>query len=311
MKVLRGSHKLWDPMPKATAVTVGVFDGVHLGHQSTLRRLETLSGGRPTVVATFDPHPVVVLAPEHAPRLLTTPDQRLRVFDRLGLDAVAFLDFNDEMRVMPAERFVGEILVEALRAEVIVVGADFRFGRGREGDVDMLARLAPQFGYHFEAVELLGGESPLSSTAIRRLLSEGDLDRAAELLGRPYAVEGTVVAGAGRGAALGLSTANLGLDPNQYIPKRGVYAAVVGVGDRLLPGACNIGVRPTFGGSDETIEVHLLDFDEEILGLTIEIEFRHRLRDEREFDSPEALAAQIRRDIDQAAALLDGGSVVD
>ena len=140
MKVLRGSHKLWDPMPTATAVTVGVFDGVHLGHQSTLRRLETLSGGRPTVVATFDPHPVVVLAPEHAPRLLTTPDQRLRVFDRLGLDAVAFLDFNDEMRVMPAERFVGEILVEALRAEVIVVGADFRFGRGREGDVDMLAR---------------------------------------------------------------------------------------------------------------------------------------------------------------------------
>jgi riboflavin kinase/FMN adenylyltransferase len=311
MKVLRGSHKAWDPMPHATAVTVGVFDGVHLGHQSTLRRLEALSGGRPTVVATFDPHPVVVLAPEHAPRLLTTPDQRMRVFDRLGLDAVAFLDFNDDMRVMPTERFIGEILVAVLRAEVIGVGADFRFGRGREGDVDLLARMAPRFGYHFEAVELLGGDRPLSSTVIRRLLSEGELDRAAELLGRPYAVEGTVVAGAGRGAALGLSTANLGLDPNQYIPKRGVYAALVGVGDRLLPGACNIGVRPTFGGSDETIEVHLLDFDEEILGLTIEIEFRHRLRDEREFDSPEALAAQIRRDIDQAAALLDEGNVVD
>jgi riboflavin kinase/FMN adenylyltransferase len=287
-------------------VTVGVFDGVHRGHQRTLRRLDELSGGRPKVVATFDPHPVVVLAPDHAPRLLTTPEQRVRVFDRLGIDVVAFLDFDDGMRVMPPELFISDILVGALRAEVIVVGSDFRFGRGREGNVSLLGEMASALGYEFDAVDLMGGESPISSTGIRRALTDGRLEAAAELLGRPYAVEGMVVAGEGRGAALGVSTANLGLDPNQYIPGRGVYAVVVSVGGRSLHGACNVGVRPTFGGTEEVIEVHLLDFNGNVLGETMEIEFRHRLRDEQEFRSPDELAAQIRKDIEEASVLLGG-----
>ena len=307
MKVFRGPHSDWVPMVGGTAVTVGVFDGVHLGHQAALRRLKELSGGRPTVVATFDPHPAVVLAPEHAPRLLTTPEQRVRVFETLGLGAVAFLAFDDEMRAMRAERFIADVLVGALGAEVIVVGSDFQFGFERAGDVAMLERSAATHGYEFEAVELFGEGEPISSTAIRKLLSAGKLDAAQRLLGRPYAVEGVVVSGAGRGAALGFSTANLGLDLNQYLPQRGVYAAFVTLQGRRFPGVCNVGVRPTFGESAEVIEVHLLGFEGDISGETVEIEFNRRIRDEKTFAGPGDLAAQVRRDIDRAAEILGSG----
>jgi riboflavin kinase/FMN adenylyltransferase len=307
MRVLRGPYASWGAFDGPTAITIGVFDGVHRGHQATLNRLQDLAGDRPAVVVTFDPHPAVVLAPERAPRLLTTPDQRLRVFAELGLDAVAFLDFDEAMRDMEAEAFVTEILTGALRAEVVVVGSDFRFGRARSGDGALLASMGGELGFAFEAVDLLGGDAPVSSTAVRSLLSEGRLDDATALLGRRYAIEGVVVAGSGRGRSLGVSTANLGLDPTQFVPGRGVYAAMVRFRSTEAPGVCNVGVRPTFGNGHETVEVHVLGFKGDLSGETIEIEFRYRLRDERAFAGPDELLAQIRMDIDKAAVLLTGG----
>lgn len=306
MRVLRGPYREWDLPADATAVTVGVFDGVHRGHQVTLRRLLALAGGRPAVVATFVPHPTAVLAPDHAPRLLTTPEQRMRLFDQFGFDVVAFLEFNDEMRTLPASEFISDVLIGALHAEVVVVGADFRFGYKRQGDVSMLEREASRIGFTFEAIELAGGDAPISSTGIRRLLDEGKLAEAEEWLGRPFSVEGLVVSGEGRGSSMGVSTANLGLDPDQFVPKQGVYGVMVRVRGRRVAGVCNIGIRPTFGGSDETMEVHLLDFSENILGEIIEVEFRHRLRDERKFGSVDELVAQIHMDIEQARVLLAG-----
>lgn len=304
MRILHGPYSRWEPPATGTAVTVGVFDGVHRGHRATLRRLRERSGGRPIVVATFAPHPATVLAPDRAPRLLTTPGQRLRLFEELGVDIVAILEFNEDMRLMSAESFVDDILVRVLRAEVIVIGSDFRFGHQGEGDVDMLHRMAAASGYVFEAVDLEGGETPISSTAIRRLLIDGRLDEATQLLGRPYSVAGVVVAGEGRGKSIGVPTANLELDPDQFIPKLGVYAVTAQVGGRGWRGVCNVGIRPTFGGSREIVEVHILEFDDDIYGSVLEVEFLHRIRDERQFESVDALVAQIHRDITEATALL-------
>lgn len=304
MRILHGPYSRWEPPATGTAVTVGVFDGVHRGHRATLRRLRERSGGRPIVVATFAPHPATVLAPDRAPRLLTTPGQRLRLFEDLGVDVVAILEFNEDMRLMSAESFVDDILVRVLRAEVIVIGSDFRFGHQGEGDVDMLHRMAAASGYVFEAVDLEGGETPISSTAIRRLLTDGRLDEATQLLGRPYSVAGVVVAGDGRGKSIGVPTANLELDPDQFIPKRGVYAVTAQVGGRGWRGVCNVGIRPTFGGSREIVEVHILEFDDDIYGSVLEVEFLHRIRDERQFEGVDALVAQIHRDITEATALL-------
>ncbi len=304
MRVLHGPYSRWEPPATGTAVTVGVFDGVHRGHRATLRRLRARADGRPIVVATFAPHPAAVLAPDRAPRLLTPPAQRLRLFENLGVDIVAILEFNEEMRFMPAESFVDDILVRLLRAEVIVIGSDFRFGHEREGDVDMLERMASASGYVFEAVDLEGGETPISSTAIRTLLTEGRLDEATQLLGRSYSVAGVVVVGDGRGKSIGVPTANLDLDPEQFIPRRGVYAVMAHVAGRSWRGVCNVGVRPTFGGSREIVEVHILDFDDDVYGAVIEVEFLHRIRDEKQFEGVDVLVAQIHRDIAEAAALL-------
>lgn len=304
MKVLRGSYGDWAPSTVGTAVTVGAFDGVHLGHEATLEGLKERAEGKRTVVATFVPHPAAVLAPDMAPRLLTTPGQRARHFERLGIDLVAFIAFDDELRQMTAEDFVGKVLVRALGAEVIVVGADFRFGYHREGDSTLLADMAQQSGYEFHAVDLVGGETAVSSTRIRLLLSAGLLEDATELLGRHYSIEGDVVIGEGRGEPMGAATANLGLERDQFIPKRGVYAVMVQLGDRNLSAACNVGIRPTFGGSEENVEVHILNFDEDIRGEVIEVEFRHRLRDERTFDDVDALMSQIRSDLEETARLL-------
>ena len=308
MRVLEGPHSLWQTPDTRTAVTVGVFDGVHLGHQQILERLKALSADRPVVAVTFEPHPVAVLAPGRAPKLLSTPDQRVRQLERVGVDLVGVLDFNDELRLMPAGRFVQEILLDTLRAEVIVVGGDFRFGYRGEGDTEMLEQLSTRHGFVFEAVGLIGDERPISSTRVREALAGGDPVEAERLIGRPYALSGVVVIGEGRGKTIGIPTANLGLRSNQFVPGHGVYAVVVDLAGRAVRGVCNVGVRPTFDGMNEVVEVHLFDFDEDLYGEMLEVEFRHRIRGERAFDGIDELVAQIRRDIETATALLTAGA---
>ena len=308
MRVLEGPHSLWQTPDTGTSVTVGVFDGVHLGHQQILDRLKALSAGRPVVAVTFEPHPVAVLAPGRAPKVLSTPDQRVRQLERVGVDLVGVLDFNDELRLMPAGRFVQEILLDTLRAEVIVVGNNFRFGHRGEGDTELLEQLSTRHGFVFEAVGLIGDERPISSTRVREALADGDLVEAERLIGRPYTLSGVVVIGEGRGKTIGIPTANLGLRSNQFVPGHGVYAVMVDVAGRTVRGVCNVGVRPTFEEINEVAEVHLFEFDEDLYGEVLEVEFRHRIRGERAFDGIDELVAQIRRDIETATALLSAGA---
>ena len=304
MKVLRGPPADWERPAKGTVVTTGVYDGVHLGHQAVLRRAQKRAEGRPHVVLTFAQHPAVVLAPDRAPRILTTLRQKVAVLGGLGVDVVAFLEFDEETRLMSAADFVRRLVVGALRAEVVVVGQDFRFGHNREGDVALLDELGPMHGYTVEAIPLEGGDHPISSTDIRRHLVAGDLETASRLLGRFYEVEGEVVAGDGRGKSIGVPTANLDLQSRQLVPRHGVYAVMAKVRGAWLPAVANVGVRPTFGGEQEVVEVHLLSFSDDLYGEVVAVQFRSRIRDERKFDGVEELVAQIRTDIGAASEFL-------
>ena len=205
---------------------------------------------------------------------------------------------------MSAADFVRRLVVGALRAEVVVVGQDFRFGHNREGDVALLDELGPMHGYTVEAIPLEGGDHPISSTDIRRHLVAGDLETASRLLGRFYEVEGEVVAGDGRGKSIGVPTANLDLQSRQLVPRHGVYAVMAKVRGAWLPAVANLGVRPTFGGEQEVVEVHLLSFSDDLYGEVVAVQFRSRIRDERKFDGVEELVAQIRTDIGAASEFL-------
>jgi len=311
VRSLKGDWTAWVPLDGESAVTVGVFDGVHLGHQKTLRTVKHHARGRPTVVVTFDPHPLAVLAPERQPRLLVTLPQRLGLFEASGVDIAAVLEFSTTMAQMSASAFVESILVEKLRAGVVVVGETFSFGARREGNVDFLQELGSNLGFEVEAVPMVGDNRSFSSTAVRDALARGDLAEAEEILGRRYTVSGKVVTGAGRGATIGIPTANLGLAPQQFIPKRGVYAVLVKIGDQRLPAVCNIGIRPTFGGTEDVVEVHVLDFDGDIRDLSIEIELVARLRDEMRFEGVDALVGQINVDIGKARDIFASTSEVE
>ena len=304
MKVLRGPFAAWKRPAGPSAVTIGVFDGVHRGHQTVVRRLQAEAEARPTVVLTFARHPAAVLAPESRQQLLSPPDQRLRLLGDLGVDYVAHLEFDEAMRVMEADAFVHEIVVGALDAEIVVVGRDFSFGHGSRGDVPLLERLGRSAGYRVVPVELESEGTAISSTRIRNLLAGGQLTVAARLLGRHFFVEGKVVSGAGRGKSIGVPTANLELHPDQMLPKGGVYAVIMTVDGKPLPGVANVGIRPTFGGDLLVVEVHLFDFGGDLYGSTAAVEFRHRIRDEFKFSGVDELVAQIRRDIDEGARLL-------
>lgn len=303
MKILTGHHTRWETLAEASAVSIGVFDGVHLGHRATLKRLVELAGDLPSVVVTFDPHPAAILAPERAPKMLTTIEQRAELMAPLGIDAVAVLGFDAEVAAMSATAFIDEVLVSALRARMVVVGEGFRFGAGRRGDGALLGQMGLSRGFAVEEVGLAGGTAPYSSTVIRSALAAGRLAEAEGLLGRRFSLAGTIVDGAGRGASIGIPTANLGLAPDQFIPARGVYAVRMHLGPRAVDGVCNVGVRPTFGGEEDVVEVHVLDFDEQIRGMRVEVEFVQWIRPERRFEGVDALVAQIRTDIDAARAI--------
>jgi riboflavin kinase/FMN adenylyltransferase len=308
VKVLKGNPRLWEPAPpRGSAVTIGVYDGVHRGHQTVLsdlaQRAEAL-GVAQRAVLTFDRHPLSLVAPERVPRLLTTIEQRLEILESLGVDLVGILPF-DEIRDMDAKDFVDQVLLRALGAKLVVIGTNFRFGRDRAGDVAALRKQGTHHGFEVDAVELLRGDgATVSSSAIRSLLAVGDVEGAEHALGRPFELRGLVVAGDGRGRALGFPTANLSFSKELAVPAVGVYAVWVNVGGRSIPGVANVGVRPTFGGEVLTVEAHLMGFEDDLYGQTLAVEFKYRLRDELRFSGVDELAIQISRDAGEASRRL-------
>jgi len=297
VRILRGAPSVWEA-GEALALAVGVFDGVHIGHHHVLKLLLEAAEARglKPAVLTFDPHPLSLVAPHLAPRMLTTIDQRIEQFAALGVELTAVLAFDASVRGMSAEAFIEDILVGRLRAEFIVAGQDFRFGADRSGDLDLLAEMGSVLGFQAVSSPLVGGREPVSSTRIREALDAGDIPAASALLGRNYQLVGAVVPGVGRGSKFGVATANVDVG-------RGVYAVLAGVGE-LVPAVVNIGVRPTFGVGVETVEVHLIDRNVEIVGDAIRIEFVARLRDEQTFAGVSELVDQIARDIEAARAIL-------
>ncbi|HEU5307852.1 MAG TPA: bifunctional riboflavin kinase/FAD synthetase [Acidimicrobiia bacterium] len=298
-------------------VTIGVYDGVHLGHHAVLRLVRELADARELVAVcvTFDRHPAEVVRPESAPRLLTTPEQKLELLDATGyLDLAFVLHFDEARSQEPAEDFVREVLVGAGHARLVVVGSDFHFGNGRGGDVALLQRMGAELDFEVIGVGLEAapggtgqGGTIYSSTAIRELLAAGDVAAAAGLLGRPHEVRGVVVEGDRRGRELGFPTANVAVPGRCCLPADGIYAgwfvAADGV-ERMT--AISLGRRPTFYESAETslLEAYVLDFDGDLYDQAVRVRFVEHLRGEQKFDSVDDLVAQIARDVEMARRVL-------
>jgi riboflavin kinase/FMN adenylyltransferase len=317
---------------RGSVVTLGNFDGVHLGHRALLRK--TLASARkrdlPAVAVTFDPHPLRLFRGDNAPPQLISPQGKLECFRQLGMDTALVLPFTKETAAMRPEDFVRAVLLDALRVRALIVGYDYAFGRDRRGNAALLRELGRLHGFSVEeAPALLTGGEPVSSTRIRALLMEGDVAGAARLLGRPYSAEGIVAHGKARGGSLlGFPTANLRPDGGILLPKRGVYAVTVelnpGSGNaggepglpqassgrsgqdtdascgRLLRGVADVGVNPTFGDGSLRVETHILHFSGDLYGVPLRVHFLRRIRDERRFGSVDELIARIRLDVREA-----------
>lgn len=304
MKILEGDYRGWQPLDCPTAVTIGVYDGVHLGHQHVLRSLA--AAGLPVVVVTFRQHPLQVIAPNAAPRLLTSVDQRLDILDQMDVFAAAVIDFDEDFRRLPAEEFVEKVLVATLRAERVAVGRGFRFGHEQLGDVALLRSLGTAHGFRVDDIEIFEEGVPVRSTVIRALLKEGHAAAAARLLGRPYRLFGTVVPGDQRGRTIGFPTANLRVEEDVMIPGSAVYAVRIRIGGIEHPGLANIGKRPTFGGTETVVEAHVLDFSADLYGHVVGIDFVERLRSEQKFSGVNELVAAINDDVATARKVLEG-----
>jgi riboflavin kinase/FMN adenylyltransferase len=290
---------------RGAVVTIGVYDGVHLGHHAVLRLVRELADARrlAAVCVTFDRHPAEVVRPESAPCLLTTPDRKLELLDATGyLDLAFVLHFDEARSREPADEFVREVLVGAAHARLVVVGADFHFGKGRGGDVALLQQMGAELGFEVLGVglEAAPGGTIYSSTRIRELLAEGDVAGAAALLGRPHGARGTVVEGDRRGRELGYPTANVAVPGRACLPADGIYAGTfVGADGVERMSAISLGRRPTFYESADAslLEAYVLDFDGDLYGQDVRVRFMSRLRGEVKFDSVDALVAQIGRDV--------------
>lgn len=303
---------------EASVVTIGAFDGVHLGHQAVIGEVRALAAerGLASAVVTFDRHPAAVVRPASAPPLLTDLDQRLELLGAAGVDLAVVVTFDKARSEERAEDFVTEVLVGRLATRIVVVGADFHFGHDRRGDVALLTRMGRQLGFEVLGLALRaepGGEGAgeaVSSTRIRRLLAAGAVAEAARLLGRPHQVQGTVVRGDGRGGSLlGCPTANVSVHEDIALPADGIYAGLY----RRLDGsvqhaAISVGRRPTFYcDAAPLVEAHLIDFEGDLYGEQASVAFVEHLRAERRFDSVEALAAQMSADVAEVRALMAAG----
>ena len=283
-----------------SVVTVGFFDGVHIGHRAVLARTVERARERrvPAVAVTFDRHPREVLTPGSEPRLLTTVDRKASLVEGTGIDVLLVLAFTEDFSHWPAERFITHVLAGGLRAEHCVMGANFTFGHKAAGTVDRLIEVGPSQGFTAERVELLDVEGRrVSSTSVREALAEGDLEWPRIALGRRFVLDGTVVSGAGRGHDLGFPTANLQTWPRLLLPGRGIYAGRAEVDGASHVAAISVGTNPTFGIEPLHVESYLLDFDGDLVGRPMAVEFWSYLRDEVRFDTPEALVDAMRDDV--------------
>lgn len=306
MEVFIGIDKLNRPLKKPV-LTIGNFDGVHLGHQALFQKLkqraQSIEGE--SVVMTFHPHPLEVLSPGNGPVFITDHERKLQLIENCEIDVTIVIPFSHEFARMTAKEFVKGVLVDRIGVKALVVGYDYKFGHAREGDIHFLRKLGQEFDFEVEAVSGIKKEQTVvSSTAIRRYIQQGQLREANALLGRAYEISGTVVKGRDRGGrVLGFPTANIRLS-RQAPPKMGVYAVEVEVNGKLYGGAANLGYNPTFGDTDLSLEVHILDFNEDIYAQPISIRFIDRLRDEKRFSGPAELAVQIQKDIQTARQIL-------
>jgi riboflavin kinase / FMN adenylyltransferase len=301
-------------------VTIGVFDGVHRGHQALISQAVKLAEqrGLPCVLVTFDPHPAEVVRPGSHPAQLTTLRRRAELVEQWGVDVFCVLPFTPELSRMPADEFVHELLVERLHVAAVVVGKNFTFGHRAAGDVALLHRLGNRFGFVAEGAELVSTREPVddrdelvtySSTYIRACIDAGDVTSAASALGRPHRLEGIVVRGDGRGRELGYPTANLSTPRHAAIPADGIYACRFlhrsGGRERTLPAAVSVGSNPTFSGRERRVEAFVLDVAEDFYGERVALDFVARLRGMERFDSADALVAQIDRDVTETRRALD------
>jgi riboflavin kinase / FMN adenylyltransferase len=287
-------------------LAVGVFDGVHLGHQALIRRLvgDARAAGATPVAATFDPLPAQVLAQDPPQSTLADAPERAALLEQAGARDVIIFTFDTAFSHQSAEEFIKRV-TSAGDVQRIVVGPDFQFGHGREGAVPALQALGDRYRFAVTVVEPIEmGGRRVSSTRIRQLLREGDLATAKALLGRPYSVTGTIVKGEQRGRSLGFPTINVASPPDKLLPHDGIYATWVVLGDTRYRAASSLGVRPTFGGGPRKLEAFILDFDEQVYGQQATIAFVERLRDEIRFESADALAAQIAKDVEQTRLAL-------
>lgn len=298
MVIVKDAEEISGKFPRVV-LTIGNFDGVHRGHQALMRRLINRAGevGGTSAVFTFDPHPLKVLAPEKCPPLINLPEGKMALFNEVGLDLIVNHAFSEEFALQSPRDFVELTLCRHLRPVEIYVGSDFRFGKGREGNVEYLRGLGDELGFRVIHVEPITYKNVVvSSTLIRELLIKGRVEEAADLLGRPYAVSGTVVEGDARGRKLGFPTANI-QTRNEIIPRRGVYAVKVTFDGETYKAITNVGLRPTFKKDSLAIEAFIFDFSDDIYGCSVELEFIARLRDEKAFSSPQELVTQIERDV--------------
>jgi len=291
---------------KRTVVTIGNFDGVHLGHQKILSGVveRARANDLESAVLTFYPHPACVLRPDAAPTLLMTLEQRLAAFDAMGINAALVLQFDAELAKISAEDFAKTFLVDSLRAKTVLVGENFRFGNRQGGDVKLLQEIGRRSDFEVVIVPpVIENGVIVSSTAVREALRDGRVADAEPLLGRPFSLKGEIRPGTGKGRELVVPTLNLATE-QETLPKTGVYATATVVGPRIYWSVTNIGIRPTFNGQNLAIESHLFDFAEQLTSGKMEVIFLKRLRDEQKFSDPEALREQVLKDIEQARSVV-------
>lgn len=307
MLLIRGQHNLREDH-RGCVATIGNFDGVHLGHQAVFEALKRRAEQYrlPSLVITFEPQPLEYFRPDEAPPRLMRAREKLEFIEHAGVDRVLLLRFDQDLALMTAGDFIREYLVDALGIRHLYVGDDFRFGRDRQGDFGLLREQGRRFGFEVESLETVSDAcGRISSTRIREALAAGDLATARCCLGRDFTVSGRVAHGHRRGRTIGFPTMNVGLSRRRS-PIRGVFAVrVEGLGPTLLPGVANVGNRPTLEGDDRfLLEVHLFDFDREVYGEQVRVHFIERIRDEKKFESFDALREQIRHDAEQARVAL-------
>jgi len=307
MEIILGIDQLKRPLNNPV-VTLGNFDGVHLGHQTIFRKVteEAQKNNGEAVVITFEPHPLKVLSPQKCPPLLTPFRKKMMLVEKSGIDTVLCIEFTLGFSKISPFDFIKNILIEKVKAKKIVVGYNFHFGRKQRGDVEILKKACKLFNVDVEVMEPLRvGATTVSSSKIRELIKDGEVEEASKLLGRNYPVMGKVVQGAKRGQILGFPTANLEISEELY-PKKGVYAVEVVWNQQLLDGLANVGMNPTFlpaqakGESPISVEVYILNFHHDLYGEELQINFRRRIRDETRFNSPSELMEQIRKDVEWA-----------